>query len=224
MVRALVGLIGRDPFKPLQAHMGQVIACVNLLRPLMEGVLDGDVARVAEVRKAITKAEHEADRIKNELRDHLPRSLFLPVARTDLLQLLHHQDNLADGAEDAAVLASLRALHLPAELRADAMEFTEQSLAAAETAQAVISRMEELLEASFTGPGADGVLELIARIGQQEWETDKAAFTLIRGMIAHDDRPDDLDVMLWMKLLEAIGDVANSAEQVGDHLRLMLSK
>ncbi len=224
MVRALVGLLGKNPFKPLQAHMKLVTECVELVRPLMEAVIEGDLERIAEVRKQITKAEHEADLAKDQLRDNMPRTVFLPVSRTDLLELLHNQDDIADGAEDAAILASMKPLAVPPEMRDEILQFVEICLNAARSAEHVVGRLDELVETGFAGPEAEEVLELIKAVGQQEWEADKAGFKLTRSLLAGEQRPDCIDVFLWMKLFEALGDIANAAEQVGNYLRLMLSR
>ncbi len=224
MVRALVGLLGKNPFKPLQAHMHLVMECVALVRPLMEAVIAHDPERVSEVRKQITKAEHEADLAKDELRDNMPRTVFLPVSRTDLLELLHHQDDIADGAEDAAILADMKPLQTPEGMGEEILEFVDICLEAARSAETVVGRLDELIETGFTGPEADEVLDLIRTIGQQEWKADKAAFKLTRRLLADDDTPDCIDVFLWMKLFEALGNIANAAEQVGNYLRLMLSR
>jgi uncharacterized protein Yka (UPF0111/DUF47 family) len=33
-----------------------------------------------------------------------------------------------------------------------------------------------------------------------------------------------VNIMMWMKVLEAVGNIANGAEKVGNRLRLFLSK
>jgi|AMFO01.1.fsa_nt_gi TIGR00153 family protein len=224
MVRALVGLFGRNPFKPLQAHMEKVMTCVELVPGLMEAVVLADEARIKEVRKEITRTEHEADLVKNELRDNLPRSLFMPVSRTDLLQLLHFQDDIADGAEDAAILADLKLLRVPEDLRGDIIAFAELCVRAARSAETVVGKLDQLLETGFTGPESGEVLKLIGEIGQQEWESDKASFTLVKALLGRENEIHGADLCIWMKLLEALGDIADAAEQVGNHLRLMLSR
>jgi uncharacterized protein Yka (UPF0111/DUF47 family) len=42
--------------------------------------------------------------IKHEVREHLPHSYFLPVDRIDLERFISCQDNIADKAEDFAVI------------------------------------------------------------------------------------------------------------------------
>ncbi len=224
MVRALVGLFAQSPFKPLHAHMDRVMSCVQLVPRLMEAVVDGDAEAIAAQRKAITRAEHEADIVKNELRDHLPRTLFLPVSRADLLRLLHHQDDIADGAEDAAIVACLKPVATPVELREQVLRYADLCVDAARVTDTLMGRLDELLETGFSGPGTDEVHELINRIGQKEWEADKAAFKLLQAMFQREQALPPVDLVLWMKLCEALGDIANASEQVANHLRLMLAR
>ncbi|HHQ48498.1 MAG TPA: TIGR00153 family protein [Acidobacteria bacterium] len=224
MVRALVGLFAKNPFKPLQAHMEMVMGCVRLVPDLMEAVVAGDEIEVKRVRKEITRTEHEADLVKNELRDNLPRTLFMPVSRADLLELLHHQDDIADGAEDAAILADIKPLTLPDDLGPRVVEFAQLCVTAAESAEDVVGRLDDLLETGFTGPEADEVMKMIAQVGQQEWEADKAAFKLLKEILRDGSTANCVDVIVWMKLCEALGNIANAAEQVANYLRLMLAR
>jgi len=66
-----------------------------------------------EAKDRIFEREAEADRIKNELRLHLPKSLFMPVDRRDLLEVLHLQDTIANTAQDIAGLLVERQMSIP---------------------------------------------------------------------------------------------------------------
>lgn len=46
------------------------------------------------------QAEHEADDMKHVLRHHLPKGLFMPVDRRDLLDVLMMQDAVINQAKD----------------------------------------------------------------------------------------------------------------------------
>ena len=224
MVRALVGLFAKNPFKPLQAHMEMVMECVALVPDLMEAIVARDEEKIKAIRKEITRTEHEADLVKNELRDNLPRTLFMPVSRSDLLELLHHQDDIADGAEDAAILSDMKLLVLPEGLGDEVVAYANMCVRAARSAEELVGKLDELLETGFTGPEADEVMKIIARIGQEEWEADKAAFKLLKAILNRADCDTCVDMILWMKLCEALGDIANAAEQVANHLRLLLAR
>ena len=110
-------LFGKSPFEPLYQHMLKVKACVDLVRPLMDAFLKGDAVKVRDVARKIFKAEHDADIVKKNIRSSLPKSIFLPVARGDILRFLKEQDNIADSAEDLAALLMLRKTTVPDEIK-----------------------------------------------------------------------------------------------------------
>ena len=78
-------LFQQSPFEPLLHHLKKVRECVTLVRPMFEAVRDQNGERLEELVKRVFKTEHEADNIKDEIRQVIPRSFFLPVYRGDLL-------------------------------------------------------------------------------------------------------------------------------------------
>lgn len=224
-MRVILDLFGQSPFRALQRHMDKVLETVDEARPFFEAFLAGDRERAREIRKRILKLEHEADLVKNEIRDRLPKSYFLPVDRRDLLALLHQQDRLADLCEDIVIVATLKAeLTLPADLHPAVLAEVDLALVACRTAQEIIGRLDELLEASFGGEEAEKVVELIDRVGAEEHEVDKHAYTTARELFAREQELGAVNLGLWQKLLELIGKLANAAESIGDQVRLMLSR
>ena len=75
-------LFGRSPFRPLQEHMSIVKKCVDQIIPFFEAEIKGEKNTSKSIAKKIFDLEEKADEIKNALRDHLPRSLFMPVIET----------------------------------------------------------------------------------------------------------------------------------------------
>ena len=64
--------------------------CYKAARELSDffvAVTNTDWDRVEEHRVSIVALENEADEIKAQLRSQLPKSMFMPVAREDLLEL-----------------------------------------------------------------------------------------------------------------------------------------
>ena len=109
----IASLLGRSPFKPLQQHMEIVNQCVAEVPTLFQALIDGDKAGVEKAKDAIFAKEHQADVMKNDLRAHLPKSLFMPVDRRDLLDVLGMQDSIADTAQDIAGLLVEREMTVP---------------------------------------------------------------------------------------------------------------
>ena len=67
--------------------------------------------------------EQKADQKKNDIRNHLPRSLFLPIDRSKLLDILTLQDCLADRAEDIAVMTTLKRIEMIEPIKANFNDF-----------------------------------------------------------------------------------------------------
>ncbi len=97
-MRTFLNLFGRSPFTPLQSHMQNVADCVHQLMDLFEALENKNFERVEKIANAISEHEHIADITKNDIRNHLPKSLFLPIDRSQLLEILGILDGIADRA------------------------------------------------------------------------------------------------------------------------------
>lgn len=222
-MRNFFPILGKSPFGPIQAHMDKVYETAMVLPSFFEAFLDGKQENSDEIRKAILLMEHEADLLKNDIRDNLPKSMFLPVDRRDLLSLLHHQDAIADLAEDIVIVATLQEnLVLPEELQERFLEILDQALKTCKKARKVVGEMQNLLASSFGGDEASTVLEMIDSIGEAEYKVDKMVYSLAKELYRREDAIGVTSLLLWQKMLQLIGRLANSAESIGDHLRLML--
>ena len=74
-------LFAKSPFGPLVEHTKKVHECVEMIRPLMEALVNEDYDEIRRLQDRISKLEYEADTIKHNVRDHLPRRYFMPVDR-----------------------------------------------------------------------------------------------------------------------------------------------
>ena len=102
----IASLLGSSPFKPMQAHMRVVIECAEEVPGLFDALIAGDQAGLGATKDRIFAKEAEADELKNDIRAHLPKSIFMPVDRRDFLEVLNMQDSIADTAQDIAGLMS----------------------------------------------------------------------------------------------------------------------
>ena len=215
-------LFGKSPFEPLYQHMCKVKKCVDFIPPLMSAFFDEDFKKITEIAKKIFKAEHEADLMKKEIRINLPKGLFLPVARGDILRFLKEQDNIADATEDLAGLLAMRRMKVPTELKKELQDLVDEVLEAFNLTMKVSSEIKILAETSFGGAEAHKVMEMIEKIKIKEWEADKAQMRAAQKMFSLEDQLDPVSVMMWMHIFRELGNLANHAENTGDQLRIML--
>jgi len=204
--------------------MRVVIDCAREVNPLIDALIDGDQHGVTRCKERIFELEAEADRIKNELRLHLPKSLFMPVDRRDLLEVLHLQDAIANTAQDIAGLLIERRMEIPGFLRQPLQKLTERCIQTCELSGSVIEELDELLAIGFRGREVERVDTMLRALNDAEDETDELGIALARALFEHEDELKPVSVMMWYQIIEWIGDLADYAEKVGDHLRLLIAK
>ncbi|MBM3202275.1 MAG: DUF47 family protein, partial [Chlamydiae bacterium] len=78
-------LFGKGPFSGLQAHMHKVEGCIAKLQEIFDLFFEGKHEEIEAKALALSDEEHEADIIKNEIRNNLSKSYFLSVDRSQLL-------------------------------------------------------------------------------------------------------------------------------------------
>jgi predicted phosphate transport protein (TIGR00153 family) len=221
-VSLISSLFGHSPVRPLQRHMKVAVSCAREVRPLVAAMAEGDREAMSRHREEIVRLEHEADEIKNQLRAHLPKHLFMAIERRDMLEILDNQDSIADRAQDIAELADMRGMVAPAPLGGAIIELCEASITACEKAEEVINELNQLVETGF-GPRESARVEtMIAEVGKIESETDRLAEVAQRALFEIEDELG-IGTYFWYKLIGWIGNMADHAEKVGNRLRLLIA-
>jgi hypothetical protein len=204
--------------------MAVVAECVAEVPTLFEALIASDKAAIEKSKDVIFAKEHEADAIKNDLRAHLPKSMFMPVDRRDLLELLGMQDSIADTAQDIAGLLVERDMQVPAGMADDLRQLVARCVDAVNQAGVVIAELDELVETGFGGREAETVTGMIEKLNLIEDDTDKLGMALSRALFAQEDSLKPVAVIFWYELIQWIGDLADYAEKVGDRLRLLIAR
>ncbi|MEW8505754.1 MAG: TIGR00153 family protein [Candidatus Thiodiazotropha sp.] len=220
----IASLLGSSPFKPMQAHMRIVNECVAEVPGLFEALVAGDQDKVAEYKGRIFEKEQEADDLEHQLRAHLPKSLFMPVDRRDLLELLTVQDAVADTAQDIAGLMVERDMSVPEGMAEPLLAFVQRCVDSCNHAASIIESLDELLEMGFRGREASKVDELVAELNKVEDETDEMGMSLARTLFSMEDDMKPVSVMFWYQMLQWIGDLADNAEEIGNRMRLLIAR
>ncbi len=217
-------LFGRNPFPALGALMQAVCTCTDEVPGLIEALIADDQDAVRVIAKQISQLEADADQAKTELRDKLPGSLFLPVDRRDLLQLVSQIDAIADCAEDVGVLLTLRPLTVPAPMAGLLRRYLEAVMLTVACAGEVVEGVQALLSSGFGGSSAERTRDLIRELGRREHEADKLQDQIAKVLFSLEDELKPMAIFMWTKVLNKLGDMANHAENVGDRVRLFLAR
>ena len=223
MANMLASIFGSSPVDPLEKHINIAYRCAKKLRPFFAAVVAGDEQRMAECRQQIEELENEADDLKKEIRMRMPKSLFMPVPREDLLELLLVQDKIANRARDASGVVMGRNMRIPEPIAEKFKEFVDSSISAAKQARKSVRELDELFTAGFKGAEVTLIAELIEELDKMETETDQKQTEIRSALFEIEKTLDPIDAMFLYEVIELTGDIADMAERVGRRLELLLS-
>lgn len=206
-----ISLFGRSPIGPMQQHIAKAHECAAGLLPFFRAVIAEDWAQVEQVQQDMVRLEQEADRLKKNVRMHLPKSLFLPVPRSDLLELLSVQDKVANRAKDIAGLMLGRRMRIPLPLQGQMLAYVQRSVDASAQALRVVNELNELLETGFGGRETSLVESMVEELEAIENDTDRIQVEVRRELFRLESELPPVDVMFLYQIIEWIGDVADRA-------------
>lgn len=221
---SIFNMFGPSPIRPIEQHIRKVHQCAKQLYPFFEAVLNQDWKTAAEIQAKISSYETEADLIKRDLRLHLPTGLFLPVSRTDLLELLTVQDKIANKAEDIAGLIISRQMVIPPPLVDVFMPFLHRCLDASKQACKAINELDELLESGFRGSEVKIVEEMILVLDEIEHDSDDKLADIRHRIFELEKDLPAIDIIFLYKLVQWIGELADYAQTVGGRLQILIAR
>lgn len=224
MSNPFTSMFGKSPIKPMQDHMTVACATADELAPFFKAVIDGNWQEAQAIQQRIAERENEADDLKKNLRLHLPKSLFLPVPRTDLLELLSMQDAIANCARDIAGIMLGRKMVVPGPIQERMQEFVQSAVDAANQALKAINELDELLETGFSGYELKVVENLIEELDSREHRADELEVEIRAALFSIEGDLPPVDVMFLYRVIEWIGELSNRAQKVGSRLQLLLAR
>lgn len=221
---SFLSVFAKSPLKPIEQHIDAVDACCQLLLPFFEAVLASDWPLAEQHLGEITRLEKQADSIKYELRMQLPSGLFMPVKRRDLLELLIQQDKLASQVKRLSTLVIHRKLSLPSPVHTAFKQFLLASVDSTNQAKVVVHELDSLLETGFKGREVSLVENMITELDKQEDKVHELEQIVLDQLQQHEVSMAAVDAVHSYKVVEQIGLLADTAEQVAMRLEIMLAE
>ncbi len=217
-------IFGESPITPIQKHMSKSQECVALLEAFLQKAVADDWEGATLVQQQIVALEHEADELKREVRKHLPTSLFLPVPRTDLLEVISMQDKIADRTKDIAGIMLGRRMQIPSVMNESIPAFANAAIKTSGQALLAIQELDELMETGFGGKEITIIEKLVRQLDELENEADRREVEVRAQLFAIEKELHPVDVMFLYKVIDWIGDLADLAQKVGSRLLLLLAR
>ena len=218
---AILNTIRRSPFDGLLAHAHKARESVNKLKEAVECYAEERYEEFQELAEEILKLENEADWIKGNIRNHLPRGIFMPVGKTEFLACLKQQDDILDLAEDAVIWLGFHKSKIPEEIKQPFLHHVSEVVEIVNTLEDVIVDVRTLL-GPISRDRRKKVKEILKDIHLKERKTDESQHELAKKLFALGG-----DFSAAYHLLHAtltISQIADHAENAADIIRVMLAR
>lgn len=215
-------LFGKSPFATLLTHMNKVASCIEKLTKVFDMLVKNEEEKIEWLVTELSDLEHEADLTKNDIRNHLPKSIFLPIDRSHFLEILSIQDSIADKAEDIGILLTLRPPEFFKSFGPELLALYQKNIEVFWDAKQIIAEIDELLESSFGGIEAEKVKAMVEQTALKEDVAQKMQRALMQQLFTQGESLSAPCFYLWAKLVEEVGSLSHLSERLANRIRMVL--
>jgi len=214
-------LAKRSPMDGLVEHYDKIAECIATIDESLECYVSGGVCReFEELTRTIDSIENHADIIKRNIRNHLPKGLFMVVEKPLFLNYTKSQDNILDAAQDALHWLAMRKVAIPEEIQKDLIYLLD-----------AVSRTTVLLGPALKATIAlvhgesldrDGTKACYRAVRAERDNVRKLKYDLQKKVYAMD--LDFKDIYQIMHFIDCLDDMGHNTENCADHLRAMIAR
>ncbi len=220
----IIETLRKSPFEALKDHADIVCESGKLLTEVFNDLLQNKFENIDERRKNIEELELKADYIKSNIRNHLPKSVKMPVDRGVFLSLLSEIDKVEDIIQDITEWISIREKPIPENLKEDFKQLFEKALESVEYAKKAVEALNLVIESSFSEDEREKTKKIIGQLHKIEHESDLMERALTKKIFAMGESLTAAALFHLSKLVFLLGDIANHAENAGDRVRALVAK
>jgi predicted phosphate transport protein (TIGR00153 family) len=217
-----ISMFMTSPLEGLQEHAEKVKECAWTFQQAIECHISDKCIRFEEFRQEIDQLESEADAIKRRIRGHMPKGTMMPVSNFLVFRYLREQDQVLDSVEECLDWISYRTEPgIPKELEKDFTLLVDAVIEPIEQLSNMVIEAREYFR-KFSEKQRVVVKEIIHNLRRLEHDADKIE-DMIKKKVFHMD-VDPVTIFHMIRLAEAIGSIADHAENAGDMMRAMIAK
>jgi predicted phosphate transport protein (TIGR00153 family) len=219
---SLASLFYRSPFENLQTHADKVKECAQLFKRAAICHLHEEWDEFERLTDTVARLESEADAIKRNIRNHLPKGILMQVDKFELFDYVREQDKVLDEVEEALFWLSFRPAGVLEEVAKDLEDLVEEVIPPIEKLSDLVAMATVFFK---TGEEEERtrMKSLIRDIRQHEKEADIMERELKRDIFeTMQDKP--IHVFHLVRLVEIVGNIADHAQNASDRMRAMIAR
>jgi len=217
----LSSLFFKSPFENLQKHADKVKECAVLFKKAAELHMQENYKEFEAITDEVAKLESEADAIKRNIRNHLPRGILMPVDKFQFFLYIREQDKVMDEIEETLFWLSFKEGSIIEELKEDFLHLIDLVIKPVNLLSPLVNGARIYFKTHFDDD-RNKVKAICRDIRQWEREADfvekEIKQKVFKGI------SDAFLVFYLIRLTEYIGSIADHAENASDMMRAMIAR
>jgi predicted phosphate transport protein (TIGR00153 family) len=210
----------RTPFGELLEHYKSLKEGINLIPEALKCYENDDIDGFLKIKEEVDALESKADVQKRDIRNHMPKYLFMPVDRTIFFQLTRSQDNILDHGQIALNWLAIRKITIQDEVSKNLDSYLQDILTSVNLLEPVLQDVIEMINGG-TVQRSD-IKEKCRKILNNHEKVMAFNQKITAEIFAFEEAFKDTYQKL--KFIEEMYEVSHNAERSSDMLRAMIAK
>ena len=208
--------------KGLIEHYMKIDECLGTIQEALECYVSGSEAcrEFEELSKEIDSIEAHADKIKRNIRNHMPRRLFMAVDKTLFLNYTRGQDNVLDSAQEALHWLGMRRMVVPVQFQKPIIEFLDQVASTAKLLHPALESAVKIVHGESLD--REACKEKFRKVRAQRDRVSREKKKLRSDI--YNSHLDFKDIFQLILFIDCLSDMAKNCETCSDTLRAMIAR
>ena len=207
-----------EPYRLLVEHVYTVKKCVNNLKSLGEVYSKGDFKTAKELAKKMSELEDEADNIRKEAVSKIPKSIFMPISKHNILLLLRGLDKMAHNIEYGTTLLIARDSPMSDTMAKKFLNHLNFVVGSVEALDEAVLGVYKMLKGERGKKDTAEIIAKVQEVIQNERRADEIHTEIIRYLYGCEGKKESLAIIHLLRAIEHIDKIANLAERTGIRL------
>lgn len=210
-----------SPIEGLIEHYELIAKGTMILERALTCYLEeGPGLKFNELREEQAQAEEHADAIKRNMRNHLPRGLFMAVDKYLFLSYIGKQDNILDAGEESLNWLSMRPIDIPEKFRKDLVNLILEITKIVTLLDPALRNTVKLINGDEVD--REHTKDIYRNVREQHRHISRRCHTLTAEIYNTD--MNFKDIYQLIHFVEHLHDMSHNTEHCIDLLRAMIAK
>lgn len=179
---------------------------------LYKALSEFDVKNVPAQVDAMHQMEHEADKLKHDMLQHLTREFMTTIEREDIVALAQEIDNVVDAVEDIMQRIYMFDINI---FPPEALEFVSLIYKCCESLVTAVKEFRNFRKSKI-------IIEYIIKVNSIESEGDRLFIKCMRKL--HTECTNTRDLIIWTEMYEYLEKCLDECEDATDIIESVILK